>query len=229
MDRVNKLAFKLDLLNLKVQINNSLISALSIESLLEHCNSSLKEIFERLDESLGDSGIDRNAYFHGIFLVNIVSGIELYFVELMKTILKRYPKKISGIEFSLSDVLGYSDDEIIRIASERYINEIMYKKPLDYMSKLCEILSIQKADIETFWPSYIETKARRDLGIHNNWIINDVYIRKTNEVGIKTNKIEGSNLCPEEEYLHQRFDEIKQLIDRINSLVILKYQLENIT
>ena len=46
------------------------------------------------------------------------------------------------------------------------------------------------------WPQFVEIKARRDIGIHNNWVCNQTYLRKVAEAGLQTSVEAGQSLIP---------------------------------
>ena len=121
-------------------------------------------------------------YFKGNLFLFQISKVELFLQDIVFGILKCYPKKIGKTSFFLHDILdAESNDELISKAVNEYINKIMYMKPLEYLEEITSLLSIDKNMIKDLWPNYIEVKARRDLGIHNNWICNDIYLRKISE------------------------------------------------
>jgi hypothetical protein len=72
----------------------------------------------------------------------------------------------------------------------------MYEKPNQYLNKICDLLSIDSEELKEHWPTYIEAKARRDLGVHNSWLCNSVYMRKISEAGLDNKYKEGEELFP---------------------------------
>ena len=84
-----------------------------------------------------------------MFLINIISEVELFFVDLIKEILIAYPQKLSSHSVLLSDALELDREQLILNASEIYLNKIMCKKPSEYLSLIGDILSIDISDIST--------------------------------------------------------------------------------
>ena len=74
------------------------------------------------------------------------------------------------------------------------------------------------------WNIFIEAKARRDVGVHNNWICNETYIRKVKESGAKVEYIAGQNILPtEQNYYSVVGSSIISFVKILNSLLIKKY------
>lgn len=143
-------------------------------------------------------------YFLSLLFVEEIAAFELCVFDFCRIILQLHPKKL-GLKttFSLDEILDLNSlRAIIDKAIDRHLNEISYSKPLDYLENICAILSFDKSDIESDWKVYIEAKARRDLGIHNGWICNELYLKKLKEADIKTEGIVlSASLLPKKEYI----------------------------
>ena len=63
------------------------------------------------------------------------------------------------------------------------------------------MVSIDKKHLIEIWPSFVEMKARRDLGVHNNWVTNGIYLRKLKEIGFADHPSTGMRLIPDFAYL----------------------------
>ncbi len=131
--------------------------------------------------------------------VSLISEFETFLVDVMAVVIRRHPLKAGAESFKLSEVLEAGDaKELTRIAAERYANGIMYKRASEYRKCLAELLSAGDSFLKDKWPLYVERKARRDIGVHNGWKINDTYRRKLAEVGMKCPEVEYA--IPENEY-----------------------------
>ena len=223
--------FNIDLINIKIETNNKLLSILATGQILDYSiitaknDKDLGEYFDTLKEGLSNhENTEPSHYFHGMLLIKYVSCLEYFFVELMKLILTKYPHKVGKVEFALSDILDMTNDELVILASERYINKIMYKKPQDYLNELCTTLSISKEELVSPWSGYIEAKARRDLGIHNDWKVNETYLKKNKEAGNDNiDKNIGELAFPDRNYINSVFNLSKELINNIVTQVEAKY------
>ena len=78
----------------------------------------------------------------------------------------------------------------------------MYEKPLDYLAKISSLLSINEKSLQPLWQTFIEAKARRDLGLHNGWECNAIYLRKVSEANLTTKFVLGESTLPKvKEYI----------------------------
>jgi hypothetical protein len=156
----------------------------------ENFKSLISEITTRLPKSHHASSDKRpiQSFLVGQTFISLISEFEGFLVDIMIWVLRKHPQKIGAETFKLSEVLEFGgQSEIIRIAAERHINQLMYKRATEYRKSFVEMLSAEPDFLQNYWPAYVEFKARRDLGVHNGWIINDTYIRKVKEVGINCN------------------------------------------
>lgn len=181
----------------------------------EELRASLEYIKKNVPESYKYSE-DSDA-FHGFYIgqnfIILMAEFESFLVNIMRLILKKYPQKMTET-FKLSEILELHDmDSVIGLACERYLNSIMYKKANDYRHSLVEILSADKEFLANLWPQYVECKARRDIGIHNDWLINETYKRKLNEVGIK--KSSSGYFPPSNKYFWDSLRLLSMLTDEI--------------
>lgn len=162
------------------------IKALSNDNNLDEYNRSIAETHLSLEKSLNIYQISNVEYYLSLIFIDLISSTEIFFIDLVKIVLKKYPKKLGKTQFNLSEIIDSSShDELITKAADQYIHKLLYKKPNEYLSDICEVLSIDKELIKPYWGNYIEAKARRDLGIHNDWKCNTIYLRKLKEVGIE--------------------------------------------
>ncbi len=164
---LKSLAFIMDSLNIALDDNN------------------IKSHLLDFDKYLSPHNISIENHFCGMHLINGISLVESFLVDITREIIKLYPAKVGKAVFPLSDLLFKSKDEIINKAADEFINKIMYKKPSEYIIELGSLLSINLQDLTNDWYIYIEAKARRDLGVHNSWQQNDIYRRKIEEIGFK--------------------------------------------
>ena len=180
----------------------------------------LQNTIEAFEKYLPMNNLTVEQHFSGMFLISVISETELYFVDLIKEVVSVYPHKLANHSLRLSDALDLSRDQIILKASETFLNKIMYKKPSEYLSSVGEILSIETEDLIEPWKAFVEAKARRDTGVHNGWLANEIYKRKLSEVGIEA--VDGS-IVPNFAYLKEVIKDCDQLVKSIREKVIAKY------
>lgn len=183
----------------------------------------LKRLFSDLRGFISPLGLDTHHYFAGSILVSLISQTELFLADLIKLVVAAYPQKLGNIEFKFKDIIEKSYDEILELALDRYISSLMYKRPLEYFDEFCKILSIERESILSYWRDFVEAKARRDLGLHNNWIVNDTYQRKINEIEYSATAPNGTNICPNHDYITNIHDVCLHIVEIICIQVIKKY------
>lgn len=163
--------------------------------ILEH---EIKKVFiakRNLSRFLDKDDVD--SYYFSLLFIDLISSTEKYFQDIVKAVIVKNPEKTGKTNFKLSEILiSNSKQELILRSAEQYITTLMYKRPNEYLSEFCSITSIDKNIILPYWSSYVEAKARRDLGVHNNWICNEIYIRKVQEVGLVINHKTGDDMFP---------------------------------
>jgi hypothetical protein len=125
------------------------------------------------------------AFLDGLTLIATVSEVEAYFQDLVVTVLVMHPEKIGKSSFELKSLLELSSiQEAKELAAQRFASEMLFKKPNDYKKDLVSVLSIREEVFKSTWPVFVEAKARRDIGVHNGWLVNDIYRAKIREVGL---------------------------------------------
>lgn len=187
------------------------------ELVLELCEN-YKSIHNRF------TGYSVENYFASLLFLDLISSVEVYLSNVIRLILKMYPKKIGETKFSLVDVIGRSVDELVTEASDKFIYSLMYKKPKEILTELGTVFSLDITPLQQDWNIFIEAKARRDVGVHNNWICNETYIRKVKESGVKVEYIAGQNILPtEQNYYAVVVSSIISFVEILNSLLIKKY------
>ena len=84
-------------------------------------------------------------------------------------------------EINIIDFLNNSKEEMIEKIIDQKVDNLFYASPKKQLEYLDGALGITIC--EDSWYKWIEYKARRDVIIHNNGIINDVYLSKVNGYG----------------------------------------------
>ena len=157
----------------------------------------LKKNLESLKENLGPTEMEVEHYFLSILFVDLISEIEIFFSYVIKAVIGKHPKKIGSMSFKLNEIIdAESIEDLTEQAADEYLNKLMYKKPMEYLASICELLSIDKDTLTESWKVYVEAKARRDLGVHNRWACNSTYLRKLEDAGIQTTAVIGKSMFP---------------------------------
>ncbi len=129
--------------------------------------------------------------------ISLIASFELLIQDYIVAVITAHPKKVGQIEFKLSEILDSSEkNELTQRAIQETLNKIMYEKPLDYLTKVSSLLSINEKSFHDLWQVFVEAKARRDLGLHNGWKCNATYLRKVSEANLTTNFVMGESTLP---------------------------------
>jgi len=188
-------------------------------------NKEIQKSLDSLQDNLGPTGLNVEHYFLSMLFLDLVAEVELFFSQVVRSVITEYPKKVGSVTFKLSEVIDANDVEgLVSRAVDEQMNKLMYKKPLDYLQSMCELISIEKGPLIEGWKLYIEAKARRDLGVHNQWKCNPTYLRKLEEGGISTDANIGDSLFPKyEDYLKPLNHGLLSLITIFGTKVKFKY------
>jgi len=180
--------------------------------------------FNRLEKTLEPLSIDPLDYYVSLLFVDLISEIELYFAEMLRIILLKHPKKIGAFQFKLSEIVESSNpQELVGRAAEEFLYKLLYKKPNEYLSEMCSVLSVDESVLQDSWSTYIEAKARRDLGTHNDWKCNRTYLRKLNEADIATQVNLGDSLLPSGAYFNSVLDVVLKIVGDLAEAVVEKH------
>ncbi|MEP8732940.1 hypothetical protein ABKV75_21800 [Enterobacter hormaechei] len=196
----------------------------SIASVYVDKNEKMVESFNKLEEIILDQKKEEKAdsgknhiltHMPSLCFSSLVSAFENYLIEMLALALKTHPHKIAKESVDLKKVIELSREEIILFKANEYINQIMYKTPKDYLKSLSNILSLSEESISPAFNMYIEIKARRDLGVHNNWRKNEIYERKIAEA--KISPPTTNTLSPNLEYYKYAFTVCSFLVQKISN------------
>lgn len=179
-------------------------------------NTALSKILTELENSRDSKQLDVNyeKFFASHLTITLVSEVEHFLGSAVAAALRLYPEKMGSQTIKISELISAaSKDEVIDRAARNVMNSLMYEKPLDYLKSLTNILSIDSEKITNLWPAFIELKARRDIGVHNNWVANDIYARRLLEARIPLTCSLGERLIPSFLYLQESMDACKNLVE----------------
>lgn len=117
---------------------------------------------------------------NGIY--QLVTLTEAMLGDLLRIIITALPKKLGSKRSIQSRVIlsATSIEEVHRYAVDAMINELAYKSPKEFAVEVDNLLGVNLLGCISF-QDYIETKATRDIYIHNRGIANELYVNKTQE------------------------------------------------
>lgn len=161
--------------------------------------------FEELKHRAAIKSEDRRVvpYVRGQLFIALIAEVEDFLGQPLKCVLRAYPQKLASRQIEVGDLLEAGSIELIidRVAAE-YIAKLFYASPLEYRDAVERLLSLNTSVLSELWPAFVETKARRDLGVHGGWKPNEVYLGKLAKVGLPPPS--EPFLAPTEEYFRAR-------------------------
>ena len=146
----------------------------------------LPQPFEGIDEDRGIKGPDRRLqpYIRSQLFIALVAEVEDFLSQLLMAVFRAYPQKLQDQSVKINQILELGSIEAaIDNAATNELTKMFYASPEDYRKRIEEILSMGTQVLGPVWPSYAEMKARRDVGLHNNWQQDDRYRRKVSVAG----------------------------------------------
>ena len=209
--------------SLQTYLQSLILVATSLEAAEE--SKDIAAEIQSLHELTVSLGMDPIGYYQANLFFSQVASAEIFIQRCIKAVVLRYPQKLTSAQFKLSTILAApSIDDLVEQAADEFLTKIMYQRPADYLSEFCSVLSIPEASIQTHWPAFVEIKARRDVGIHNNWVCSDTYLRKIAEVRLCANVEKGQSLIPVyRPYTSSAVESIHGLCTEIRNAVRAKY------
>ncbi len=122
--------------------------------------------------------------------VLLVAGVEDYLSKIMEWILKTDNRRIkctvNGINMvdkvSVVELIDNDKDTLIDEIIKQRLMSLFYASPNKQNEYLKSALDIDVE--EELWGKWIEIKARRDLIVHNDSIVNEMYLNKTKEFAL---------------------------------------------
>jgi len=159
--------------------------------------------------------------FEGLFIL-AVSTFEITLNDTMSIILNSMPDKLLEKSYTISKQQILDEDPLSK-AIEKYINELSYNHIKEYFKKFTKITSINEDVIsKEIFNEWIEFKASRNLLIHNNLIVDDIYIRLAGDKC--RSKVIGTKLNIDEHYLLSSINCISNILGGIKEQLEIKYE-----
>lgn len=165
---------------------------------------------------------------HANLLLVCVSRFESFLNDVLRAFLSEYPGKLSvGLkggeserQFPVSFIINSTTlAEAQSAVAESRLQRVFYAEPNDYLSYFESITGVVIP--ETLFLSFVETKATRDLIIHNSGKVNDLYLRKS---GKSARGKPGAIIPLNEDYFGKCISVMKSISGEINKQVSAKYE-----
>lgn len=197
--------------------------SLSFFGRLRDAAEAIPNSFEGLDSDPGVKVQDRRLqpYVRSQLFIALVSEIEDFLKTVVTRVLIAYPDKVGQETVRIDELARLGYDGAIRYAAEKQLNEFFYLTPKKYGEKICGFLSMSYEVFKTTWIPFVEMKARRDVGVHNGWRKNDIYVRRVTEV--EGPVAESEFLGISDKYFESAIEVAAQLIDFVVDHCINKF------
>ena len=110
----------------------------------------------------------------------IVTIVEAMLGDIIRAVLIKYPKKLGkNHSISTESILEVSTlEEVYMLAIDAKLYELSYKSARDFAIEAEKLISVNLLDCPSYH-RYIETKATRDVYVHNRGIANKIYVAKS--------------------------------------------------
>ena len=186
--------------------------------------------FRKIIDSL-ESQPDDEFSCKGLFVLGIAQ-FETMLNDLMIKILQFYPQKLSLLKGVYSDEkaqgLAVSQEqllkgEVINQIIEASVNRLAYSSLDNFLKLFTKLFAIDPKDLKLpqIFDELIEIKETRNLLLHNNLVVNELYIRKT--AAVKRSIEPGKKLIVNRDYTLKSLTLITDLIYAIILQVREKY------
>jgi hypothetical protein len=155
----------------------------------------------------------------GLFVLTM-SRFEVMITDILLYYLKWMPNKleIREAKFSKDELLN---EELIQLQIEKSINSLSYKKIDEVLEEFFTILSIDFNYKELILDNLIEMKETRNLLLHNNLLVNRVYLEKAGKLKRSTDL--GGKLKLDRAYLINAITLLDDFICKIEDRIKVKY------
>ncbi|MBK1986775.1 hypothetical protein A0J48_004325 [Sphaerospermopsis aphanizomenoides BCCUSP55] len=179
-------------------------------------------------------------YLKSQLFIALMSELEDYLSHILELILLAYPDKLQSDNFNISHVLTQPNaDELIKEKVTKKIINKQYGSPRQFFNFLVTTLDekqtinhliskqnisdpvikqtkSQEISLEQFFSDYVEMKLRRNLGVHNGWMRNELYDSNILKYGGKI--YSGDFLGINSFYFRQSMDVAIDIVSKCNML-----------
>jgi hypothetical protein len=145
--------------------------------------------------------------------IRLVAIMEALLGDIVRCVMMMYPQKLGKKRsVSMDAVLSASSIAEVQLrATDELLHELSYKSPTEFAQAVQPLLSINLLECPAFH-KYMETKATRDVFVHNRGIANDIYLRKSgSHARVKAN----TRLPMDTRYFLESYEQCLQLIEWI--------------
>lgn len=184
-------------------------------------SGTLKTVHRKKDKVLSMIEEFKNKDIYFSLFVYMVSSVEDYFTNIMKTILMSDKNRIKCVvqgmnankTYDVNDIINKkSIDEVLHDLINQRIMSVMYASPRIQQEYFKKALGIEVD--ENLWKIWFEIKATRDIIVHNSGRINEQYIMKAED--LSRGEL-GKEIVIDNDYFFSTIGNIKYIIGKISS------------
>ncbi|HEX3430795.1 MAG TPA: hypothetical protein VHT03_07905 [Rhizomicrobium sp.] len=148
------------------------------------------------------------------FLVSVLSRFEAFLSDVLAAVLQTYPQKITIRVQDIPACPAVSPTEVFSAADKsQLVNQIIREhlvsvfrqRPKAYLAYACALIGCEE---DVSFRDYFEIAATRDLIVHNDLIVNQLYIDK---VGDRARGSPGDRLTVERPYFYDSLARMKKV------------------
>lgn len=121
---------------------------------------------------------------------------------------------------NIMDFLNNNKEEMIQQIINQRIDNIFYASPKKQLEYLDGALGINLS--EKSWYTWIEYKARRDIIVHNNGVVNDIYMEKVSGYG---KFVLGEQISFSKEEFSNIISKLKSIIGEVDKIIRDEYHI----
>lgn len=184
-----------------------------------------KNIIKRIKSIEKNENILDESKIYQNFLISIVTLYENFLGDMLKWILTKYPEQLPDDKQLLyQDFLKFSSiDDIKNFYIGSYIRTIMSAKCFEQIKYVDKLLN-KKDFLTNYIPvkELVEISSRRNLYVHNEWIINEQYVKNCKEVNIDNIWEIWDILKIDKSYFNNAFNTIYESTLKIAYLIFCK-------
>lgn len=160
------------------------------------------------------------------FLVTAVSQFESFLGDVLLTFLNHYPLRIAEVvqgipacpSISPRDLVAAPDkDQLVQKVLSDHVANVFRQRPSLYMAYTVKLLSVKN---DPSFTDYYEVAATRDLVVHNNRMVNALYVDKA---GNKARGAIGAKVPVDKEYYCGALATLKKVSGAIKRDIEKKY------
>ncbi|NTU59032.1 MAG: hypothetical protein HGB00_08990 [Chlorobiaceae bacterium] len=167
-------------------------------------------------------GVELSELLLSARLLGLVTAVEVLLNDVLFDVFVSYPFKLGNRQISIQDLnsSGSFLPSFKRISSV-VVNDLSYRSFKDYLEEWQKFVSPLQSIKEEQVKSFIEIKATRDLYVHSNGKLNDIYTRKAGEKARRPNS--KGKIPLDESYIHYASGLAEDIIISIEREILSKY------